>query len=144
MGRPTTQKRRSVLGRETGIQEAEWRDDGWLWLKHGQVPQLEVEVPGTRDEAKYWAEQRYDFAKGLHKDFQWLRTPETERIFEVKGNALRLYGRESLAPGSSRRWSPAGRRISPTTRKSPSISRPPTSGSSPASPAITRATISTT
>jgi xylan 1,4-beta-xylosidase len=61
MGRPTTQKRRSVLGRETGIQEAEWRSDDWLWLKHGQVPQLEVNVPGTLDEAKYWAERRYDF-----------------------------------------------------------------------------------
>jgi len=96
MGRPTTQKRRSVLGRETGIQEAEWRDDGWLWLKHGQVPQLEVEVPGTRDEAKYWAEQRYDFSKGLSKDFQWLRTPETDRIFKLDGNRLRLFGRESV------------------------------------------------
>jgi xylan 1,4-beta-xylosidase len=96
MGRPTTQKRRSVLGRETGIQEAEWRSDDWLWLKHGQVPQLEVEVPGTRDEAKYWAEQRYDFGKGLHKDFQWLRTPDTDRIFKLEGGKLRLFGRESI------------------------------------------------
>jgi len=96
-GRPTTQKRRCVLGRETAIQELEWRDDGWPWLKAGgNVPELEVDVPGTRDEAKYWAEQRYDFSKGLHQDFQWLRTPETERIFEVKGDRLRLFGRESI------------------------------------------------
>ena len=46
MGRPTTQKRRCVLGRETGIQEAEWRDD-WLWVKNGPVPSIEVNVPGT-------------------------------------------------------------------------------------------------
>jgi len=86
-----------VLGRETAIQELEWRDDGWPWLKAGgNVPELEVDVPGTRDEAKYWAEQRYDFSKGLHQDFQWLRTPETERIFEVKGDRLRLFGRESI------------------------------------------------
>ena len=96
-GRPTTQKRRCVLGRETAIQELEWRDDGWPWLKAGgNVAQLEVDVPGRRDEQKYWAEQRYDFSKGLHKDFQWLRTPETERIFEVKGDRLRLFGRESI------------------------------------------------
>ena len=96
MGRPTTQKRRCVLGRETGIQEAEWRDDGWLWVKNGPVPSIEVNVPGTRDERPYWAEQRYDFGKALHKDFQWLRTPETDRIFKLEGGKLRLIGRESI------------------------------------------------
>jgi len=96
-GRPTTQKRRCVLGRETAIQEAEWRDDDWLWLKHGtNVPALEVEVPGTRDEARYWAEQRYAFDGELHKDFQWLRTPETDRIFRLENGKLRLFGRESI------------------------------------------------
>ncbi|QMV00006.1 family 43 glycosylhydrolase [Devosia sp. D6-9] len=96
-GRPTTQKRRCVLGRETAIQEAEWRDDDWLWLKHGtNVPALEVEVPGTRDEAKYWAERRYAFDDALDKDFQWLRTPETERIFRLENGKLRLFGRESI------------------------------------------------
>jgi len=95
-GRPTTQKRRCVLGRETAIQEAEWRDD-WLWLKHGNnVPALHVDVPGTRDEATYWAERRYTFENGLDKDFQWLRTPETERIFSFADDKLRLYGRESI------------------------------------------------
>lgn len=100
MGRPTTQKRRCVLGRETGIQEAEWRDDGWLWVKDGPVPSYEVEVPGTRDEGKYWEKKHYDFSKPeLHIDLQWLRTPETERIFSTTENpqALRLYGRESIA-----------------------------------------------
>jgi len=96
-GRPTTQKRRCVLGRETAIQEAEWRDDDWLWLKHGtNVPALEVEVSGTRDEAKYWAERRYAFDGALDKDFQWLRTPETERIFRLENGKLRLFGRESI------------------------------------------------
>ncbi|MEP7240772.1 MAG: glycoside hydrolase family 43 protein [Devosia sp.] len=96
-GRPTTQKRRCVLGRETAIQELEWRDDGWPWLKAGgNVAQLEVDVPGTRDEGAYWAERRYDFSGGLHQDFQWLRTPEPERIFSSGGNRLRLVGRESI------------------------------------------------
>ena len=40
MGRPDRRsKRRCVLGRETGIQEAEWRDDDWLWRQ---------ERPGAR------------------------------------------------------------------------------------------------
>ena len=96
-GRPTTQKRRCVLGRETALQEAEWRDDDWLWLKSGtNVPALHVEVPGTFDEAKYWAEQRYSFDGALHKDFQWLRTPETDRIFRLENGKLRLFGRESI------------------------------------------------
>lgn len=96
MGRPTGQYKRCVLGRETAIQEAEWRDDGWLWLKRGQVPAVEAEVPGTRDEAAYWAEQRTDFSKGLPIDFQWLRTPEPDRIFSIEGKALRVIGRESI------------------------------------------------
>jgi len=97
-GRPTTQKRRCVLGRETAIQEAYWGDDDWIHVKHGPLPSLHVEVPGTRNEAAYWAEKRYSFVSGkpLDKDFQWLRTPETERIFEIKNDKLRLYGRESI------------------------------------------------
>ena len=89
MGRPTTQKRRCVLGRETGIQEAEWRDDDWLWLKGGgNVPTLDVERARHARRHGYWAEQRYSFDNGLPMDFQWLRTPETERIFKPSGGKL--------------------------------------------------------
>jgi xylan 1,4-beta-xylosidase len=95
-GRPTTQLRRSVLGRETGIQEAYWGPDDWLYVKNGPVPSLHVEVPGTRDDTAYWTEQRYTFESGLHKDFQWLRTPETDRIFNTEGGKLELIGRESI------------------------------------------------
>ena len=59
-------------------------------------PRIEVNVPGTRDDTDYWAEQRYGFAGALHKDFQWLRTPETDRIFKLEGGKLRLFGRESI------------------------------------------------
>ena len=97
-GRPITQERRCVLGRETAIQEVFWGDDDWLYVKDGPVPSLHVEVPGTRDDNSYWTEKRYSFDRNqpLHKDFQWLRTPETERIFELKDGKLRLYGRESI------------------------------------------------
>jgi xylan 1,4-beta-xylosidase len=95
-GRPITQARRCVLGRETAIQEAYWSDDDWLYVKNGPVPSLNVELPAARDDTPYWAEQRYNFeGKTLHKDFQWLRTPEPERIFTVN-NGLRLIGRETV------------------------------------------------
>ncbi|KAI5917107.1 beta-xylosidase [Camillea tinctor] len=95
MGRPTTQERRCVLGRETSIQEALWKDD-WLYVKNGPVPSLFVDVPGTRDDTEYWAEKRYTFENSLPKDLQWLRTPETERIFTIKDGKLTLFGRESI------------------------------------------------
>ncbi|ORY54736.1 glycosyl hydrolases family 43-domain-containing protein [Pseudomassariella vexata] len=96
-GRPITEKRRCVLGRETAIQEAYWGDDDWLYIKNGPIPSLYVEVPGTRDESKYWSEQRYTFdSKALHKDFQWLRTPETDRIFTTDAGKLTLFGREAI------------------------------------------------
>ena len=94
-GRPITQKRRCPLGRECAIQECYWKDD-WLYVKNGPCPSLFVGVPGARDEDAYWAEQRYSFDKELHKDFQWLRTPERDRIFKLEGGKLVLTGRESI------------------------------------------------
>jgi xylan 1,4-beta-xylosidase len=95
-GRPVGQRRRCVLGRETAIQEAYWGDDDWLYVKNGPVPTLHVEVPGTHDSTNYWAPQQYTFENGLHKDFQWLRTPETDRIFSTEGGKLTLFGREAI------------------------------------------------
>lgn len=101
-GRPVITEdgqRRCVLGRETSIQEVEWRDDGWPYLKNGShVPSVDVEVLATRDEDKYWAEMKYNFSKskGLPIDFQWLRTPEPDRIFTVEDGYLRLIGREAV------------------------------------------------
>jgi xylan 1,4-beta-xylosidase len=96
-GRPITQVRRCVLGRETAIQEAYWEND-WLYVKNGPVPSLNVELPAARDDTKYWTEQKYTFSvsDGLHKDFQWLRTPEPERIFNIKDDKLVLTGREAV------------------------------------------------
>ncbi|QHQ33947.1 glycoside hydrolase family 43 protein [Algicella marina] len=89
-----------TLGRETGIEEVVWGEDGWPRLAcGGMVPRLEVPVPGV-EPAKPQADEKYyrfDSAK-LPSDFQWLRTPEPERLFTLTGDALRLTGRES--PGS--------------------------------------------
>lgn len=99
MSRPISQRRRCVLGRETSIQEAYWGDDDWLYVKRGPVPSLYVELPAARDDTKYWEKKHYDFkaSSELHPDFQWLRTPEPERIFSVtSGVGLTLIGRESI------------------------------------------------
>ena len=99
MGRPITQKRRCVLGRETAIQKAEWRDDDWLYLTEGPLPALETEVPGTPDDTSHWQTKHYDFnGPDLPDDFQWLRTPYPDRIFSLseKPGCLRLIGRESI------------------------------------------------
>ncbi|OAA56365.1 Glycoside hydrolase, family 43 [Niveomyces insectorum RCEF 264] len=118
-GRPTTQRRRCVLGRETAIQTVRWGADGSSSLTTtGPVPSLYVDLPGARDDdpatSPYWQEQRYTFgdddggggadysatngptARRLHRDFQWLRTPHPERLFAVTGGQLVLYGRESV------------------------------------------------
>lgn len=94
-GRPVGRDRRCVLGRETAIQEVYWKDE-WFYVKNGPVPSLHTDVPGMRRESDYWREKRYQFDNGLHKDFQWLRTPETNRIFSIENGKLVLIGRESI------------------------------------------------
>lgn len=99
-GRPITDARRCVLGRETAIQEAFWGEDDWLYVKGGLVPSLSVEVPGTFDRKAFWSPKTYRFSadEPLHIDFQWLRTPEPDRIFSLSEapGKLRLFGRESI------------------------------------------------
>lgn len=92
MSRPLGE-RRSVMGRETGLQECEWRDD-WLWVKGGPLPATEVELNAQPVESA--GSIHYDFSDGLPIDFQWPRSPEPDRLFKVEDNNLRLFGRESI------------------------------------------------
>jgi len=84
-------------GRETGIERVVWRD-GWMYLEAGgMVPREEVPAPaGVTAVPKPRAAVSYDFAGGLPKDFQWLRTPQPERIFRTGPEGLTLIGRESI------------------------------------------------
>ncbi|MCY1665055.1 glycoside hydrolase family 43 protein [Rhizobium sp. SL86] len=99
-GRPLAPKRRCTLGRETALQKCEWRDDGWLYLAGGGVvPSVEVAAPTDAMPEEKPARVVYTFDGGdLPQDFQWLRTPEPERIFSLSDRPghLRLYGRESI------------------------------------------------
>ena len=87
--------RRSPLGRETGIERCVWRDD-WLFAEAGPVPRLDVPAPVEASPRAPQAISRTFDTDTLPPEFQWLRTPEPERIFTLTGEALRLTGRESL------------------------------------------------
>ena len=93
MGRPQPGPRGPfcATGRETGIERVVWRD-GWMYLaKGGMVAREAVEPPaGVTAVPRDRGRVDYDFTDGLPKDFQWLRTPEPERIFRVEGGGLTL------------------------------------------------------
>ncbi|MBB4953465.1 xylan 1,4-beta-xylosidase [Agrobacterium vitis] len=98
-GRPLAPYRRCTLGRETALQKCIWQDD-WLYLIGGSpVPAIEVAppVPTTRKPQSQRIDERFD-QPVLPADFQWLRTPERDRIFSLtdRPGFLRLYGRESI------------------------------------------------
>lgn len=84
-----------ALGRETGIAEVVWRDD-WLYLKDGgMVPPQEVAAPVDVAPRPIEPVHR-QLGGGLPPEFQWLRTPEPDRIFRHEDDALVLIGRESI------------------------------------------------
>ncbi|GIL02181.1 MAG: glycoside hydrolase 43 family protein [Alphaproteobacteria bacterium] len=96
--RPLPGTRRSPLGRETAIQKCVWGDDDWLYLAHGgQVPAVEVPAPAgdPRPAAAPLIARRFDGAE-LPIEFQWPRSPFPQRLFELTGSHLRLFGRESI------------------------------------------------
>ena len=99
-GRPLPPQRRCTLGRETALQKCVWRDDGWLYPASGSpVPEVEVQAPAGAVAEEKPAAVLHDFSGGtLPAAFQWLRTPEPERIFSLMARPghLRLFGRESI------------------------------------------------
>ena len=100
MGRPVRGTNASgrfcALGRETGLERCVWGDDGWLYLEQGGLlPREHVPVPFDA-EPNPREPKRYRFTTELPSDFQWLRTPEPDRIFKVRDDALVMIGRESM------------------------------------------------
>ena len=90
--------RYSPLGRETGIAKCVWRDDDWLYLEDGSLlAPVDVPAPDESVVRKEVTPSVHAFnGTKLPMDFQWLRTPDTDRIFQLTGSALRLFGRESI------------------------------------------------
>ena len=87
--RPLPGTWRSPLGRETGIARLTWGDDGWL---RAEEPMPSV-AAGFHEDAEHAT-----FEDGLPGSFQWLRTPDRDRIFSTHARPgwLRLTGRESI------------------------------------------------
>jgi xylan 1,4-beta-xylosidase len=99
-GRPLPNRGRCVLGRETAIQKMDWSQDGWLRAAEGQgVPQITVPAPNLAPHPFPAPKPREDFdSPELPIDFQWLRTPHSERLWSLiqRPGFLRLFGRETL------------------------------------------------
>ncbi len=89
--------RRSPCGRETGIVKCRWGEDDWLYTEDG-CPAPPLDVPSQMKVEPFPAaaiRRRFD-GEELPAEFQWLRTPERDRIFQLTGKSLRLIGRESI------------------------------------------------
>lgn len=90
-----------VLGRETAMQRGRFDKDGWLYLDgKDRAPKVAVQAPGLEEHPWPGPAQRHDFDSGrLPIEFQWLRTPESGRLFSLAANPgkLTLYGRESMS-----------------------------------------------
>ena len=83
-------------GRETGLEEVVWRD-GWLWLADGGTVARENVPAPVAAEPNRRTSVLHRFSGGaIPMDFQWLRTPASERIFRMEADALVLIGRESV------------------------------------------------
>jgi xylan 1,4-beta-xylosidase len=84
-----------AMGRETGIERCVWKDD-WLYLEQGGLaPRVEIPMDKTEPKALVAIERTFT-AGALPMEFQWLRTPEPDRIFSLKDQGLELIGRESI------------------------------------------------
>ena len=100
-GRPLPGRGRCVMGRETAIQPVVWGEDGWLRTVAGDaMPQLEApapRAPTTANRAPLVKRRHFD-TDTLPSEFQWLRSPEPERLWSLSAQPdhLRLWGRESL------------------------------------------------
>jgi xylan 1,4-beta-xylosidase len=110
-GRPLS-GRRCTLGRETAIQRMVWGEDNWLrTADRSGLPYPEIEAPDLAPHVFPTSPARADFDEPtLPIDFQWLRSPWPDELFNLteRPGHLRLYGRESL--GSHFRQSLVARR----------------------------------
>lgn len=99
-GRPLSELGRCTLGRETAIEELDWRVDHWPYLKSGDnSARVEVPVNGLDSYPFPEISERDDFEEEvLNIHFQSLRVPISEDWLSLhfRPGYLRLFGRESL------------------------------------------------
>lgn len=99
-GRPLPNRGRCVLGRETAIQPVTWGKDGWLRTQAGDaMPLVEVDAPTlSRALMAEQPERRVFDSPTLPAEFQWLRSPEPDRLWSLSARSghLRLWGRDTV------------------------------------------------
>ncbi len=100
VGRPLTTRGNCPLGRETAIEEIEWKDD-WPYLKSGtSLPRVYIPETKLIQRPLPNKESLYDFSSGqLSFDFQSLRIPKSENWISLseRPGFLRLKGKETLS-----------------------------------------------
>ncbi|MGJ8693487.1 MAG: glycoside hydrolase family 43 protein [Thalassotalea sp.] len=100
-GRPLSTLGRCITGRETAIEQIEWRDDGWPYTGHGsKAARVQVPAPNITPHPFTPTNQRSEFNdRTLDIHFQSLRVPVDESWLSLSArkNYLRLFGRESLS-----------------------------------------------
>lgn len=100
-GRPLPGLARCPLGRETAIQPMVWGEDGWLRsLTPNAAPDPTPPLPDLPPHP--WPDTAWDGTfdgPDLPGAFQWLRSPEPERLWSLseRPGHLRLFGRESIS-----------------------------------------------
>ncbi|MET3826261.1 xylan 1,4-beta-xylosidase [Sphingomonas sp. PvP055] len=99
-GRPLPSRERCVLGRETAMQPMVWGEDGWLRTQNGDArPDPAPQAPALQSAP--WptvpSDGTFD-GEALPEAFQWLRTPDSAKLFSLRARPgfLRLYGRETV------------------------------------------------
>ena len=110
-GRPVSDKKRCILGRETAIAEVIWTEDGWLRLKDGgTLPPVEYEVDLPAHPFPEDAETEIFDVSALPPHFKTLRLPlEMMGSLSDRPGCLRLYGQEAIT--SLNRQSLVARRL---------------------------------
>ncbi len=100
-GRPLTTRGQCTLGRETVIEQMEWRADDWLYLKTNQkTARLQVPAPALQEFSfTSVAECDHFTASTLQPCWQSLRVPVTAQWLSLseREGYVRLKGRESLS-----------------------------------------------
>ncbi len=101
VGRPLSTLGRCTLGRETAIEQMEWRTDDWLVTKSGsKTPRARVGIKSDDGITREFNCTHFCDFGGKHLDmaFQSLRVPMKSSWLDLtaREDALRMYGRESL------------------------------------------------
>jgi xylan 1,4-beta-xylosidase len=112
-GRPLTERGRCPLGRETVIEQVEWRSDDWLYsVTDSKTTRLLVPAPDLPEHKFPVLPERDDFnSLELSSHWQSLRVPVADTWLSLteRPGYLRLRGRESLS--STRDQSILARRV---------------------------------